>query len=120
MTLERRLWTGVIAAPAAWIAQGALGWYFGYEACGGWTPAGARIAVAVLSALALVAALAGWSVAWRTWGRVAAERRPFDVTGWDRVEFMSAGGVLVSSIFIIAIVWAALSALLLRECGGMR
>ena len=115
-----RLWTGVLLAPAAWIAQGALGWYFGYEACAGLGAGGARVALEILSAIALVLALVGLSVAWSNWGRTTPERHPMRVKGWDRVEFMSAGGVLVSGIFVIAIVWAGLSGILLHECGGVR
>jgi len=109
-----------LLAPAAWIAQGSLGWYFGYEACAGLTTGGARVALAVLSAVALVAGLVGMSIAWSNWGRITPERHPMDIKGWDRVEFMSAGGVLVSGMFTIGIVWAALSPVLLHECGGMR
>jgi hypothetical protein len=33
---------------------------------------------------------------------------------------MSAAGVLVSAVFVIGIGWAALSAVMLDACGGMR
>ena len=115
-----RLWTGVLLAPAAWIAQGALGWYFGYEACDALTAGGARAAIAALSIVAFALALGGWWVAWMNWGRTTADRHPSNVKGWDRVEFMSAAGVLVSTVFAIGIAWAALSGVLLHECGGMR
>ncbi len=115
-----RLWTGVVLAPAAWIAQGALGWYVGYRACAGETTAGARMALSVLTLAALAAALTGLAVAWGNWGRTTPERHVADVKAWDRVEFMSAGGVLVSGVFTIGIAWAGLTAILLHECGGMR
>ena len=115
-----RLWAGVLLAPAAWIAQGSLGWYFGYEACAGLGSGGARIALAILSIVALALALGGGWVAWTNWGRTGDERRVGDIKGRDRVEFMSAGGVLVSGVFTIAIAWAGLSPVLLRVCGGMR
>jgi hypothetical protein len=115
-----RLWTGVLLAPAAWIAQGSLGWYFGYQACAGLTPPSARVALGVLSIVTLALAVAGLWIAWGNWGQTTSERHIGQVKAMDRVEFMSAGGVLVSTVFAIGIAWAGLSALLLHECGGMR
>ena len=115
-----RLWAGVLLAPAAWVAQGALGWWFGYEACTPFGIGGARAAVTVLSIVALAMAITGGWIAWTNWGRTTSERHPTQVKAWDRVEFMSAGGVLVSGVFALGIAWAALSAALLHECGGMR
>jgi hypothetical protein len=115
-----RLWAGVLLAPAAWIAQGSLGWYFGYQACVGLTVGGARVALVVLSLVTLAIALAGWWIAWSSWGLTVPERHLFDIKARDRVEYMAAGGVLVSSIFALAIVWGGLSPLFLNECGGMR
>jgi len=116
----RRLWAGVLLAPAAWIAQGSLGWYFGYQACAGLTVPGARVSLTILSAVTLaVAATGGW-MAWTCWGQTTAERHPLHITAWDRVEYMAAGGVLVSGIFAIAIMWGGLIAAFINECGGMR
>ena len=115
-----RLWTGVLLAPAAWIAHGALGWYFGYEACGGLTAEGARAALGVLFIVAIVLALAGGWIAWSNWGQTTPERHVGHITAWDRVEYMSAGGVLVSGIFTIAIIWNGLIPLFVFHCGGMR
>jgi hypothetical protein len=115
-----RLWGGVLLAPAAWIAQGSLGWYFGYAACEAMTTAGARTALGVLSVVTLAVALTGLWIAWTNWGRTTSSRHVADIKGWDRVEFMSAGGVLVSGMFSIGIVWAGLSPILLDACGRMR
>jgi len=115
-----RLWTGVLLAPAAWIAQGALGWYLGYEACTTFGIASARVSLIVLSVSALAIALTGGFIAWTNWGRVTEVRHPGHVQASRRVEFMAAGGVLVSTMFVIGIGWATLSALMLDACGGMR
>lgn len=115
-----RLWAGVLLAPAAWIAQGSLGWYFGYQACTTFGVAPARVAVLVLSLVSLAIAVTGGGLAWTSWGRVSQTRHPGHVDGWERVEFMAAAGVLVSTMFVIGIGWATLSALLLDTCGGMR
>lgn len=110
----------MLLAPAAWVVQGALGWYFGYEACTSFGVTGARTTLAVISVTALALACSGWFIAWSNWGRTTSERHPTQIDGWDRVEFMSAGGVLVSSVFAIGIVWATLGPALINACGGMR
>jgi hypothetical protein len=115
-----RLWTGVLLAPAAWIAHGALGWYFGYEACGGLTASGARAVLGILFVIAIVLALAGGWIAWGNWGHTTSERHVGHIKGRDRLEYMSAGGVLVSGIFTIAIIWNGLIPLFIFHCGGMR
>lgn len=115
-----RLWSGVLVAPAAWIAQGALGWYWGYTACTTLTPSGARATLAVLTIAALVASVTGLAIAWTNWGRITRERHVTEVNAWDRVEFMSAGGVLISGVFTLGIAWAGLTAVMLDRCGGMR
>jgi hypothetical protein len=115
-----RLWAGVLIAPVAWIAQGGLGWYFGWASCTVLTIDGARLVIGTISLVALVAALAGLAIAWGNWGHVAVERHVTRVKGRDRVEFMSAGGVLASGMFAIGIAWAGLTSVLLHQCGGMR
>lgn len=115
-----RLWTGVLLAPAAWIAHGALGWYFGYQACAGMSSGTARVALGILFVVAATLALTGGWIAWNNWGQTTAERHVGDIKAWDRVEYMAAGGVLVSGVFTLAIVWNGLIPLFVFECGGMR
>jgi hypothetical protein len=115
-----RLWYGVFAAPAAWIAQGAFGWLAGSRICTSMTVGAVRTTVALLSIGMLVIAISGLVVAHGNWKRSSDAPHPTAVSGWDRVEFMSAAGVLLGVMFIIAIVWAGLGSALLDRCGGMR
>jgi hypothetical protein len=111
-----RLWFGLVAAPAAWAVDGLLGWFFGAQICTAMSIATVRIIVGVLGLAALAVAAAGLSVGVANWRVAAGEPRP----AADRVEFMSLGGVLVSTAFVIGIFWAALNPLFIGVCGGMR
>jgi hypothetical protein len=114
---EGRLWFGILAAPAAWIAQGALGWFFGYRVCTSMSIASVRTTLSIISLLAIGMTLAGLITGWRNY-------RQFDgdigVEAWDRVAFMSLAGVFVSAAFLVGSIWAGLTPVLLDSCGGMR
>jgi hypothetical protein len=114
------LWFGLIAAPAAWAVQGLLGWFFGERTCATITPPSVRLIVLLISIAALLVATAGITRGWSAWRRRSDAPSLMDSDARDRVEFMAIGGLLVSSIFAIAIVWAGLSSAFLSECGRMR
>jgi hypothetical protein len=111
-----RLWIGLLAAPVAWSVQGLLGWFFGARVCTSMSIGAVRLTVGLIGVAALVVAVGGFTVGLENWRTASADPRP----AADRVEFMSLGGLLVSSTFLVAIVWACLNALLLNGCGGMR
>src|SRR5215831_19793138 len=69
-----RLWMGVLLAPAAWIAQGGLGWWIGYLPCTTMNTSTARVLLAVMSAVALAIGMTGLVIAWTSWGRVSPHR----------------------------------------------
>jgi hypothetical protein len=114
---EARLWFGVLAAPAAWIAQGALGWFFGYTVCTSMSLPSVRVVLAVISIAAIAVTVAGLFTAWRNWEQ---SRGPAGLEAWDRVAFMSIAGILVSCSFVAGTVWAGLTPVMLDSCGGMR
>jgi hypothetical protein len=116
MTAAARLWIGLTAAPAAWIAQGLFGWFVGSRICTSMSIARVRLTSGVFSLAMLAAALWGLSLAWTNWRAVAAAPRP----PCDRIEFMASGGSFVSVCFVIAIIWGTLNPLMLNVCGGMR
>ncbi len=111
-----RLWFGLLAAPAAWAIDGLVGWFFGARICTAMSIGAVRVTVGVLSLAALLVAAWGWIVGYDAWRRVASEPRP----AGDRVEFMALGGVLVSTAFVVGLFWAALNAVFIDVCGGMR
>lgn len=115
--MPSRLWFGLLAAPFAWTAQGALGWFFGGRICTSMSIPSVRLAIALVSLAA--AALAAWGLltAWRSW-RQTGDRGTFEAR--DRVAFMSMAGIFVSGSFLLGTLWAGLTPLLIDSCGGMR
>jgi len=111
-----RLWIGLLAAPLAWTLQGLLGWFVGARVCTSMSIGAVRLSVGIIGVIALAIAVAGFAVGLENWRTANAASRP----AADRVEFMSLGGLLVSSTFLVAIGWATLSAVLVSGCGGMR
>jgi len=114
---EGRLWFGVLVAPAAWIAQGALGWFFGYRVCTSMSIAAVRTTLGVISVLAIAMTIAGLITGVMNWRQTDGD---VGVEAWDRVAFMSLAGVFVSASFLVASIWAGLTPVLLSSCGGMR
>lgn len=112
-----RLWFGLLAAPAAWTAQGLLGWFFGERICTSMSVPSVRLVIGIVSLAAVAVAAWGLLTAWRNWQQ-AGDRR--SVEAWDRMAFMSMGGILVSGAFVLGTVWAGLTPLLIDACGGMR
>lgn len=108
-------WYGLLVPPTAWALQEWLGWYVGQRSCSSLEPPSVRGILIGISVAALIAALIGVGRGWRAWNGGAA-----DSDHRDRVDFMAFGGLLVSSIFAIAIVWGGLSAALLSGCGWIR
>jgi len=84
------------------------------------TPPTVRWIVLAISAVALLVAVSGISRGWTAWRRQSDASSVVETEARDRMEFMAVGGLLVSSVFAIAIVWAGLSAAFLSDCGRMR
>jgi hypothetical protein len=111
-----RLWFGLLGAPGAWATQHFLGWFFGARICAGMSIASVREILGGIGIAALVCAAAGLLVGVRNLETARAAERAQE----DRVEFMSLGGVLVSTAFVVGIAWAGLNAVFINVCGGMR
>ncbi len=124
-----QLWFALWAGPLAWAAQGLLGWWIGGSACANGTPGtsvwhlsigGLQVLVGVISVIAILIALAGLVIGYRSYQRSTPQPDLSDIRGRGRVDFMAASGLLVSSIFVIATVWAGLTSVLVNPCGTMR
>ncbi|HVZ23962.1 MAG TPA: hypothetical protein VG871_22970 [Vicinamibacterales bacterium] len=115
-----RLWFAILAPPAVWIAQGALGWFFGDRICTDMSIGSVRLVTGLISLAALGTTLVALGIARENWRQSVSSTLERTLQGRDRVEFMSVSGVFVSSLFIVAIVWAGLSSVLINVCGGMR
>jgi hypothetical protein len=120
MTLERAsirtnllLFHGLLGAPLAWAGQLVVGYGIGEAGC---SPAGLRWGIdSEASELALTAAagaigLTGLATAF--W--LLAEQRRQGASG--RVEFMAAGGVLVSIVFVALILLGGIASLYIGHC----
>ena len=112
---DGRLWVGLLAAPLAWATQLLLGWGTEELACtsprASTTVAGLELDhfVVVVSLAAATVALGGLVVA--VTSTLSARD---DALG--RVPFMAAAGILVSAVFLGAIVLAGSAALVLDPC----
>ncbi|HEU5010250.1 MAG TPA: hypothetical protein VFT33_06105, partial [Gaiellaceae bacterium] len=112
---DGRLWVGLLAAPLAWATQLLLGWGSEELACTGerasTTVAGLELGhfVVVVSFAAATVALGGLVVA-------VTSRLSVRDDALGRVSFMAAAGILVSAVFLGAIVLAGSAALVLDPC----
>jgi hypothetical protein len=122
------IWAGIAAAPLAWSAQGLIGWWLSSQVCadgtpewGSWSAASVRLTLVSLSAAALLVALAGAIAAYRAFrARRQPDRSTEAFTGEYRVGFMAMAGVLISSIFAVAIVLTAIAVGTVSVCEEMR
>lgn len=112
----RRLWFGLIGAPAAWIFQGTVGWGVGARICTELSIAAVRWTLGIFSLAMLAVALGGLAVGLSNWRTATVHAH----AAGDRVEFMAFAGLLVSAVFTLAICWAGLNAIFINTCGGMR
>jgi len=108
-------WYGLLVPPTAWAVQEWLGWYFGQRNCSTLEPASVRWILLAVTVAALAATLVGVGRGWHAWNDSAG-----DTDHRERVDFMAFGGLLVSGVFAIAIVWAGLATAFLSGCGWMR
>lgn len=113
----RTLWFPLWAPPAAWAIQEWLGWYFGQRVCNPMAASSVRWIVLSISIALLIVTVLGIRT---SVSGLRAPHRAIHAAHRDRVDFMAFGGLLVSSIFAIAIVWAALAPVFLGNCGWMR
>jgi hypothetical protein len=121
---RRRLWFGLAAAPTAWAVQGALGWLIDTRVCHGAEAPATTALRAVLGSVGLIAllvALSGGVVAYRSWRRLESPRISLtQEEGDSRPRFMALGGILVSASFIVGILWATLPVLFIDACVATR
>jgi hypothetical protein len=111
-----RLWFPLVAPPLAFGAEGAFGWWIGDRICTSLSIGSVRAIAGGVSVAMVVLAVAATVMGLGSYRAVSGHT---DVAG-DRVEFMALGGVLVSIVFLIGLIWFALNPLFIRGCGGMR
>jgi hypothetical protein len=109
------LWFGLLGAPLAWAGQLVVGYGVEEADCSAgsmrWGIESGTWELALTIATALVGALACAAAVLML---VRVRRREPDLQG--RVEFMAAGGILVSAVFLVLIVLGGAAAVYLEPC----
>jgi hypothetical protein len=119
---EAKLWYGFIAAPVAWSIQEILGVSLSAQSCPanlpGWAGMGAglRIVLGIIFLILLTISLSSGFLSVRNWRQIAGDHQILHVEGVTREVFMSMGGVLLSSVFTVAVFWAGIPLVMLAQC----
>ncbi|MBV8809837.1 MAG: hypothetical protein JO033_14275 [Acidobacteriaceae bacterium] len=112
MSRDAALWTGVLAGPIIWL--------FSFEANYALAPWAcifqAKLALYIVSIVALALAAASGLLAWRQWKQLGQEW-PGDGGGaLPRSRIMAIGGVLLSAMFFLVILAQAIPEVILGAC----
>ena len=116
---EARLWTGVLAAPAAWLFAEGVGYVVAARMCepsigiaSSAEATHARTINTIVCLVCLIVALVGLFAA-------IGNVRSRDATN-GRATFLSLGGAFTSALFTLGIVLFALPALVVNVCNQAR
>lgn len=111
-------WLVLAMPPAAWAAQGLLGWFIAASACApepGLSMGAARLLVGMVSLAALAATVAASAIAARQW-RTATGRGVV----LERERFVAVSTILVSTSLTLGVILAGLPVLFIQDCGFVR
>jgi len=105
------------AAPAAWAAQGLLGWYLSSRGCPApeHDAATLRTLQIALDLVFLAVAALGLAAGLRRWRALDRSERANHVPH-DRRSFLATTAILVSAVFLLAVLWASLAPFVLPRC----
>lgn len=123
----KRLWTGVLLAPGAWVVAEGVGYYVAARSCelgvAGIPLVGTThpsLTQALLSLALLIVAVAGLVIAVANWRAVGGRPTGDEPPEWGRARFMSYAGVLAGVLFTAGIVLFALPVLFVNPCSQAR
>jgi len=112
---ERRdalgLWFSIFTPVFAWIAAQQVGLILSPWICA----TGRRWVLYPVMGLAFLAAVGGGAATWRRWKRLPAASEGEDAALMRR-RFMTAGGLLMAALFLLAILALAIPAFVHRPC----
>ncbi|MGH9739379.1 MAG: hypothetical protein ACRD4X_12470 [Candidatus Acidiferrales bacterium] len=118
-----RLWFGLIASAAAWLALGFIDLLIVWQVCGYSALYGvdkthdfARALSFFISVVLFATALIAGIMSYRNWRALSLQRRFLDASATDRREFMAVLGVIISVTLGLGIVWLSLPPLMLQLC----
>jgi hypothetical protein len=122
----KRLWVGVLAAPAAWAAMEVIGYYLAARSCeptlGGVPLLGTahpRATQVAIDVVAIAVSLVGLVIAIGSW-RALQPPHGESTPEWGRAHFMAFVGVLASVLFLGGIVLFGIPPFLVNACSQVR
>ncbi len=117
------IWYGFSAGPAAWTLQGLVAVIVSAQFCPADVPNwglldqnGVRLVLGLITLGLLAVAISGGLVSLRNWHRLAGDLELARAEGRTREAFMSLGGVLMSIVFSLGILWAGIPLIMLQVC----
>jgi hypothetical protein len=112
MTRDLALWTGILAGPIVWLISFEANYALNPWACIFET----KLALYIVSLVALIISAASGLLAWRQWKELGAEW-PGEAGGTlARSRIMAISGVLLSAMFSLVIVAQAIPEIFLEAC----
>lgn len=123
-----RIWYGIFAAPIAFSLQEMLDWLISSGACPSGAPSdvggvplftNTRAILWAIGAAAVVAAAAGLWVGITAW-RQSHDPSFLSIRAQRRTDYLAAAAMLVSAVFLLAILWQTVAVFALPTCEMMR
>jgi hypothetical protein len=122
-----KLWFGLTASVAAWIALGVGDVLITWWACvrdqplgGGTVRPGVAVVYFIATLLLLGLAVIAGVLSYRNWKRLTTAARLLEAEGKGRMEFMALTGVFVSFTLGIGLIWLTIPLLILNLCVRVR
>ena len=112
MSRDLALWTGILAGPAVWLISFEANFALAPWAC----IFQAKLALYVVSLIALLLSAASGVLAWRQWKELGREWPGESGGALARSRVMAGSGVLMSAMFSIVIVAQAIPEFILEAC----
>lgn len=106
------LWVGVLAGPLAWFLHQQVSYVLATLTCSD----AATLVLHVMTAVALLIALAGVGIAWMNWRRTGGEWSARGGGTVARSRFMALAGFLLSALFFLVIVAQGLPNFFMSPC----
>lgn len=106
------LWTGILIGPIAWLISFEINFALAPWAC----VTQQKMALYVVSLIALVISAFGGILAWREWKQLGSEWPGEDGGAIPRSRVMALSGMLLSAMFCLVIIAQAVPELMLGAC----
>jgi hypothetical protein len=108
-------WFALAAPPLVWSAHELSSMYLTFDRCAFGRPDAARSGLLVVTAIALSVDMAALTAGYWQLKALLAGRSWLELEGRSRGEMLALASVFLGLVFTVAIFWAALPAVLLRD-----